>query len=111
MTQVNTSFEYTLTVKVCLEDIAFHLTQRGVEPLPLITRLINQFEARVGSFPLSAQVCPELLQLGCARYRECNLEEGYRVLYSVEGHRITAHAVLAQQQDIRQLLFKRLIHL
>lgn len=111
MTRANVTFEYTLTVKTCIEDIAFHLGQRGIDPLPVIRRVIDQFEARVASFPLSVQVCPELLQLGCARYREYNLEEGYRVLYSVDNACITVHAILAQRQDIKQLLFNRLIHL
>ncbi|RIF76462.1 type II toxin-antitoxin system RelE/ParE family toxin, partial [Shigella boydii] len=35
--------------------------------------------------------------------------EGYRVLYSVEEDIITAHVILSQRQDIKQLLFRRLI--
>ncbi|ECC8734980.1 plasmid stabilization protein, partial [Salmonella bongori] len=40
---------------------------------------------------------------------ECNTAGGYRVLYSVDGSTVTAHAILSHRQDIKQLLFKRLI--
>ncbi|MDI5530939.1 type II toxin-antitoxin system RelE/ParE family toxin, partial [Salmonella enterica subsp. enterica serovar Cerro] len=51
----------------------------------------------------------ELLKIGCAKYREFNHAEGYRVLYSVDGTLVTAYAILAHRQDVQQLLFKRLI--
>lgn len=101
--------EYTLTVKTCIEHIASYLRQAEVAPRPVIEKILEQFETRVKQYPLSCQICPELLKIGCAKYRECNTPEGYRVLYSVEGSTITAHAVLAHRQDIQQLLFKRLI--
>lgn len=102
-------FQYTHTVKVCIDDIASYLRRTEAEPKEVITAIIEQFEKRVSDFPLGCQVCPELLKIGCAKYRECNTADGYRVLYSVEDKTITAHAVLSQKQDIQQLLFKRLI--
>ncbi|QOL14641.1 type II toxin-antitoxin system RelE/ParE family toxin [Dickeya dianthicola] len=75
----------------------------------MITAVIEHFEPRVNDFPLGCQICPELLKIGCAKYRECNTPDGYRVLYSVDGNEITAHAILSQKQDIQHLLFKRLI--
>lgn len=48
-------------------------------------------------------------KIGCAKYREFNHAGGYRVLYSVDGGLVTAHAILSHRQDIQQLLFKRLI--
>ncbi|MFA3781428.1 type II toxin-antitoxin system RelE/ParE family toxin [Yersinia sp. 1652 StPb PI] len=103
-------FQYTHTVKICIEDIARYLHRIEAKPTEVITAIIEQFENRVSNFPLCCQVCPELLKIGCAKYRECNTFDGYRVLYSVEDKTIiTAHAVLSQKQDIQQLLFKLLI--
>lgn len=100
---------YTKTVKVCIEDIANHLRHIEVEPKEVISTIIEHFESRVSDFPLGCQVCPELLKIGCAKYRECNTPDGYRVLYSVDENEITAHAILSHKQDIQSLLFKRLI--
>lgn len=101
--------QYTLTVKVCIEDIANHLRRMEVEPKEVIGGIIEHFESRARNFPLGCQVCPELLKIGCAKYRECNTQDGYRVLYSVESDVITAHAILSHRQNIQNLLFKRLI--
>jgi len=101
--------QYTKTAKCCIEDIATHLMRIEIEPKSVINSIIDHFEKRVGDFPLGCQVCPELLKIGCAKYRECNTPDGYRILYSVDGNEITAHAILSYRQDIQQLLFKRLI--
>jgi len=101
--------EYTHTVKICIEDIAHYLRRINVEPKTVVTEILGDFETRVTDFPLGCQICPELLKIGCAKYRECNTREGDRILYSVEGNTITAHAILSHRQDIQQLLFKRLI--
>lgn len=103
------TFEYTLTVKHCIDTIASYLRRVDVKPRPVIADILTQFERTVSQFPLGCQICPELLKIGCAKYREFNHAEGYRVLYSVDGTRVTAHALLSHRQDIQQLLFKRLI--
>ncbi|MGL1812256.1 UNVERIFIED_CONTAM: type II toxin-antitoxin system RelE/ParE family toxin [Serratia marcescens] len=103
------TFEYTLTVKHCIDTIAGFLRRVDVEPRPVIADILTQFERIVGQFPKGCQICPELLKIGCAKYREFNHVEGYRVLYSVEAATVTAHAILSHRQDIQQLLFKRLI--
>lgn len=102
-------FEYTLTAKHCIEHIVSFLRRADVEPRPVITGILEQFERIVGQFPGGCQICPELVKIGCAKYREFNSADGYRVLYSVEDNCVTAHAILAHRQDIQQLLFKRLI--
>ncbi|HID8740516.1 TPA: type II toxin-antitoxin system RelE/ParE family toxin [Enterobacter mori] len=103
------TFEYTLTVKHCIDTIAGFLRRVDVEPRPVIADILTQFESTVGQFPQGCQICPELLKIGCAKYREFNHSEGYRVLYSVDGTLVTAHAILAHRQDVKQLLFKLLI--
>ncbi|VEB95862.1 Uncharacterised protein [Cedecea lapagei] len=103
------TFEYTLTVKHCIDTIASFLRRVDVELRPVIADILTQFESTVGQFPLSGQICPELLKIGCAKYREFNHAEGYRVLYSVDETLVTAYAILAHRQDVQQLLFKRLI--
>ncbi len=109
MEQSSEVFEYTFTAKFCIEHIVSFLRNADVEPRPIIEELLSQFESRVGQFPLGSQICPELVKIGCAKYREFNSAGGYRVLYSVEEHCITAHAILSQRQDIKQFLFTRLI--
>ncbi|WP_254900158.1 type II toxin-antitoxin system RelE/ParE family toxin [Serratia marcescens] len=82
-----------------------HLRRVDVEPRPVIADILTQLERIVGQFPQGCQ----LLKIGCAKYREFNHAEGYRVLYSVDGRLVTAHAILSHRSDIQQLLFKRLI--
>lgn len=101
--------QYTKTFKICIDDIASYLRRIEIEPKEVITTIIEHFEMRVSDFPLGCQICPELIKIGCAKYRECNTPDGYRVLYSVEEDVITAHAILSHRQDIQNLLFKRLI--
>lgn len=109
MNNTSVTIEYTLTVKTCLEQVAEHLRVMEVEPRPVIVELFEDFESKVTEFPLGCHICPELLKIGVAKYRECNTKGGYRVLYSVEENIVTAHAILSQKQDIKLLLFKRLI--
>lgn len=101
--------QYTRTVKFCIDDIAGHLRRKEIEPKETIRGTIEHFENRVSDFPPGCQVCPELLKTGCAKNRECNTPDGYRILYSVENDVITAHAILSHKRDIQNLLFKRLI--
>ncbi|WP_313481083.1 type II toxin-antitoxin system RelE/ParE family toxin [Atlantibacter hermannii] len=103
------TFEYTLTVRHCIDTIAGFLRRVDVEPRRVIADILTQFESTVSQFPLGCQICPELLKIGCAKYREFNHAEDYRVLYSVDGTLVTAHAILAHRQDVQQLLFNRLI--
>ncbi|MEC5318734.1 type II toxin-antitoxin system RelE/ParE family toxin [Brenneria populi subsp. brevivirga] len=103
------TFGYTLTVKHCIDTITGFLRRVDVESRPVVVDILTQFESTVGQFPLGCQICPELLKIGCAKYREFNHAEGYRVLYSVDGTLATAHAILSHRQDVQQLLFKRLI--
>lgn len=103
------TIEYTETARSTLFQLRNHLIASGVAPLPVIERIIEEFESRVSAFPVGCQLCPGLLKIGSDRYRECTTQQGYRVLYSVHGLRIRAHAVLSQRQDIVQLLYNRLI--
>jgi plasmid stabilization system protein ParE len=101
--------QYTKTVKICIDDIASHLRRIEVDPKEVISGILEHFEKRVNDFPQGCQICPELLKIGCAKYRECNTPDGYKILYSVEDGVVTAHAILSHRQDIQNLLFKRLI--
>lgn len=101
--------EYTATAKSTLVEIIRHLKANNVPPMPVVGEIINAFEARVSQFSTGCQICPELLKIGCDKYRECNTVNGYRVIYSLEDPLITVHAFLAQRQDIQQILFNRLI--
>ncbi|CAI1597816.1 Plasmid stabilisation system protein [Serratia quinivorans] len=101
--------EYTATAKGTLVEIIRHLKANNVPPMPVVDDIINAFEARVSQFSVGCQICPELLKIGCDKYRECNTPNGYRVIYSLEDSLITVHTFLTQKQDIQQLLFNRLI--
>lgn len=103
------TFEYSFTVKHCIDTIAGFLRRVDAEPRLVIADILTQFEGTFGQFPPGCKICPALLKIGCAKYREFNHAEGYRVLFSVDGTLVTAHAILAHRQDVQQLLFKRLI--
>lgn len=103
------SIEYTQTVRTCIDHIASFLRKQEIDVKPVVAQILSEFEGKVEPFPMSCQVCPELLKIGVGKYRECNTSGGYRVLYSVNGSTITAHAILSHRQDVQQLLFKRLI--
>jgi hypothetical protein len=45
------TFEYTLTVKHCLDTITGFLRRIDVEPRPVIADILTQFESTVGQFP------------------------------------------------------------
>ena len=92
--------EYTETVRTCLSEI---------DPGPVLAEILDQYENRVSIYPYGCQSSPELLKIGVSKYRECNTANGYRVLYTIEDSIVTTHAILAQRQDIKQLLFRRLI--
>ncbi|MEH4929597.1 type II toxin-antitoxin system RelE/ParE family toxin [Enterobacter cloacae] len=101
--------EYTETVRTCLSEITSHLRQEEVDPGPVLAEILDQYENRVSIYPYGCQSSPELLNLGVSKYRECNTANGYRVLYTIDDSIVTTHAILAQRQDIKQLLFRRLI--
>lgn len=57
------TFEYTLTVKHCIDTIAGFLRRVDVEPRPVIADILTQFESAVAQFPLGCQIYPELLKI------------------------------------------------
>lgn len=103
------SIEYTQTAKSTLNDVVYHLQRNQIDPRPIVDEMLSDFENKVLVFPKGCPISPELIKLGCDKYRECNTTNGYRVLYSVSEKMITAHVILSQRQDVQQLLFKRLI--
>ena len=52
------TFEYTLTVKHCIDTIAGFLKRVDVEPRPVIADILTQFESTVGQFPWAARFAP-----------------------------------------------------
>ncbi|MCE9872706.1 type II toxin-antitoxin system RelE/ParE family toxin [Hafnia alvei] len=103
------SIEYTETAKSTLNDIVYYLQYNQIDPRPIVGEMLDDFENKVGIFPQGCPIAPELVKIGCDKYRECNTANGYRILYSATEERITVHVILSQRQDIQQLLFKRLI--
>lgn len=107
------TFIYSSTAKMTMQTIAHFLRARQVDPKPVIANALDEFEEKTGMFPEGSPVCPDLLALGCAKYRECNTTDGYRVLYSIQmndkGGVIYVHAVLSQKQHIASLLFNRIL--
>lgn len=113
MTVKGVTFIYSETARMTMQTIAYFLRSHRIEPKPVITRALVEFEEKTGVFPEGSPICDELLALGCAKYRECNTTDGYRVLYSItvgEAEvRIDVHAVLSQRQNIANLLFNRIL--
>ena len=50
------TFEYTLTVRHCIDTIVNHLRRVDVEPRPVIADILTQFESIVGQFPQDARL-------------------------------------------------------
>lgn len=55
------TFEYTFTVKHCIDTIAGFLKCVEVERHPAIAEILTQFESTVRQCPLGCQICPELV--------------------------------------------------
>lgn len=102
---------YTETFKMTARNILDFLSPTMENPKDILFEQMHAFEKKVDVFPEGCQISPDLLQLGCDRYRECITKDGYRVLYSydVASEELTAHAIFGQRQSVQQALFERLI--
>lgn len=104
------SFDYLETFKICLDDAASFLRLAGTEPKPVLSAVLEKFEEKVGSFPLSCPISSQLLELGVSKYREC-LVGNYRIFfsYSEKSYCVTVYALVSQRQDIQKILYRRLV--
>lgn len=113
MTARAVAFIYSETAKITMQTIAYFLRSHQIEPKPIIKKALAEFEEKIGVFPEGSPVCDALLELGCAKYRECNTADGYRVIYSTtlgeEETKVYVHALLSQRQNIASLLFNRIL--
>ncbi|MBD2810611.1 type II toxin-antitoxin system RelE/ParE family toxin [Xenorhabdus sp. Vera] len=104
---------YTETFKFSLREIASYLRTKELEPLPIIQKALDEFEKKINFSPTCCQISPELAKLGVTNYRECNIQNGHRVIYSIDSDGSTdiviAHVIIHQKQDIQALLFNRII--
>lgn len=57
------TFEYTFTVKHCIDTIAGFLKCVEVEPHPVIAEILTQFESTVRQCPLGFRFALNLCQL------------------------------------------------
>ncbi len=96
-----------------MQTIIHFLFSRQLDFKPVIANVLYEFEEKTALFAEGSPVFQELLDLGCAKYRECNTTDGYRVLYSTQfnetGSVIYVHAILSQKQHIASLLFNRIL--
>lgn len=104
---------YTETFKLTARNLLSFLSTSVEEPKEVLNKQLDEFEKKVDVFPESCQFSPDLLELGCDRYRECITRDGYRILYSydTEQEELTAHVILGKRQSVLQCLFERLIAL
>lgn len=100
---------YTETARTAVNDIAHFYKNKQVDAKELIKDAIEEFEKKVGTFPLGCPVSPQLLSIGCDKYRECNTAGGFRILYAITDTVVVVHIIVHQRQDLQQLLFKRII--
>lgn len=105
--------EYTETFKITARNLLGFLSATVDEPKEVLDKQLGEFEKKVDVFPESCQVSPDLLDLGCDRYRECITKDGYRILYTYDTQKeeLTVHAILSKRQSVVQCLFERLIAL
>lgn len=104
---------YTETFKLTARNVLVFLSANVDEPKEVLDKQLDEFERKVDVFPESCQVSPDLLELGCDRYRECITRDGYRILYTYDAKKeeLTAHVILGKRQSVQQSLFERLIAL
>lgn len=102
---------YTETFKLTAKNVLDFLSTSVDEPKDVLDKQLDEFERKIDVFPEGCQISPDLLQLGCDRYRECITKDGYRILYSYDTQKeeLTAHAILGKRQSVLQALFERLI--
>ena len=109
---VNTAvaFSYLETAKISLTDAASFIRLSGRDPKSVIDAVLRGFEKKVGTFPLSCPVSPQLLTLGVSKYRECNISD-YRITYDYDDKSkiVSVYVILHHKQDVKELLFRRLI--
>lgn len=103
--------KYTETFKLTARNVVDFLSASIDEPKTFLVKQIDEFETKVNVFPEGCQIAPDLLQLGCDRYRECITSDGYRILYSydIQSKELTAHVILSKRQSVLESLFQRLI--
>ncbi|MDE1478103.1 type II toxin-antitoxin system RelE/ParE family toxin [Xenorhabdus bovienii] len=107
------SIKYTETFQHSLSEISSYLRTKGLEPLSVIEKILDEFEKKIYFSPVCCQISPELAKLGVTNYRECNTQNGYRVIYSIDSDEpldtVVAHVITHQRQDVQSLLFNRII--
>nr|WP_280176103.1 type II toxin-antitoxin system RelE/ParE family toxin [Xenorhabdus budapestensis] len=105
--------KYTETFKHSLGEIASYLRAKELEPLPIIRKILDEFEKKVNFSPTCRQISLELAKLGVTDYRECNTQNGYKAIYSIDSYEssdiVIAHVIIHKRQDIQELLFNRII--
>lgn len=73
--------------------------------------LLGAIEKRADAletFPMRGRVVPELAAVSVHRYREL-IEGNYRIVYSVDGHRVGVVAALDGRRDLASVLLDRLV--
>jgi len=103
--------EYTESFDNITDSLINYLASYSdeVDAIERIEYIIDKFEERVISAPLSCPISKTLLELGVTYFREYNLN-GYRLLYRVfEDEKtitIEGNAILAHKQDIEKNLIE-----
>ncbi|MCG9657627.1 type II toxin-antitoxin system RelE/ParE family toxin [Vibrio mediterranei] len=111
------TIDYTDTFEQLLDQLIAYLRDFSSE-LAVIERieaLLDRFESQVTFDPLSVAVCPSLLELGVAQFREFHAD-GFRVIFRVfelptGGSRVVVDVIAQQQQNLEHLLVQHcLLH-
>lgn len=105
------NIEYTETFDNTVDNLINHLASYSNEYLVIekIENLIEDFEKRITTAPLSCPISPYLLELGTTSFREYN-HNGFRLLYRViedeDSLKIQGDVLLSQKQSIEQVLIE-----
>jgi hypothetical protein len=78
------------------------------DPESLSNQLIDFASERLGAFPESCPVCPELEELGVLDYLQLTVDESYKVLYRYDSQSDTVFitAFMRTKQSAEKLLVR-----
>jgi plasmid stabilization system protein ParE len=91
-----------------LEELATFIAVDSVLDAERVLRGIEKRAATLESSPARGRVVPELARFGMRTWRELVVRP-YRLVYRIEGDRVTLLAVLDGRRDLEDLLLERLL--
>lgn len=91
-----------------LEEIGVSVARRSATSARRVLSRLETRASKLSTLALRGRVVPELEPFGIRQWREL-IEAPYRIVYSLDGHRVNVMAVLDARRDLQDELLLRLI--